>query len=201
MLNKRALKSGFFLGLIGTISIIFVIITQVDTSDKIENNQNQQLFKMFSFLLPNDVDLKGTSLTCHLITHKYIGHKMKAYSIYKDNKSLGYVMLFTTGKGYANPLILIAGLDKDKNINKLDVYISKETPGIGDKVTRKKSHFLDQLNEIKLSDHKVFDVKKYGGDFDGITGATITSRAIIHAAGDLLDNVKQIDFDSFPKCK
>ena len=41
----------------------------------------------------------------------------------------------------------------------------------------------------------------FGGDFDFITGSTVTSRATVIATRDALKTLNEIDLDSLPKCK
>jgi len=83
--------------------------------------------------------------------------------------------------GYSGEIKTIVGIDQEEKILGVRVITHKETPGLGDYIEIGKSQwiknfdlkFLDKISEKKWA------VKKDGGDFDYISGATITPRAII----------------------
>jgi electron transport complex protein RnfG len=61
-------------------------------------------------------------------------------------------------------------------INGIEILSHLETPGLGAKIREAK--FKDRFENRNLS-NTAWAVKKDGGDIDGITGATISSRAVI----------------------
>ena len=95
---------------------------------------------------------------------------------------------------------MIAGFTPDKKVYKADIYFSQETPGLGDKVDRDHGNFLDQLSGHSLLSAN-WDVKKNGGDFDFITGSTVTSRATVIATSQALKELNSFDIRSLKKCK
>ena len=117
----------------------------------------------------------------------------------KSGKILGYIGTYSTSRGYSNPLILIAGLDTTGRLTKVDISFTRETPGIGDKVERKRGNYLDQFDGKGLYDAN-WDVKKFNGDFDYFTGATVTSRAVVLATRDFLEVMMGTDLEQLPNC-
>ena len=137
---------------------------------------------------------------CKLISHRLIGHNMRAYIVRnEEDQILGFISSYSTSRGYSNPLILIGGINPQGQISKIDVQLSRETPGIGDKVERRRGNFLDQFDGQNLHSIK-WDVKKFGGDFDYITGATVTSRALVLATRDFLEVMATTDLTTLPDC-
>ena len=197
----RAIVAGFTLAFIAALCVFFILNAQRNTSEQISANQNTRMMQVINDLLPQETLTGDTVNVCKLFSHEKIGKNMPFFTITdKNNKPLGYIATFSTSRGYSNPLILIAGLTADLKIYKVDIQISKETPGIGDKVDRNHGNFLDQFNHQDL--HSInWEVKKFGGDFDYITGATVTSRAIVLASRDLLEAVNETDLSSLPLCK
>ena len=197
----RAAAAGFTLAFIAALCVFFILSAQRNTSEKITTNQNDRMMQVINDLLPSET-LSGDTITvCKLFSHKKIGKNMPFFAITdKNNRPLGYIATYSTSRGYSNPLILIAGLTSDLKIYKVDIQISKETPGIGDKVDRKHGNFLKQFDNQALQSIN-WEVKKFGGDFDYITGATVTSRAIVLASRDLLEAVNETDLSSLPLCK
>ena len=68
------------------------------------------------------------------------------------------------------------------------VIAHKETPGLGDAIERKKSSWIDIFNGRSLQSPGAarWKVRKDGGEFDQLSGATISPRAIIKAVRGLL---------------
>jgi len=60
----------------------------------------------------------------------------------------------------------------------LEILNHAETPGLGDKITHDEFKGQFKGKTLESSDWRV---KKDGGDFDQITGATISPRAVVKA--------------------
>lgn len=83
-------------------------------------------------------------------------------------------------KGYGGLIEVLVGLKPDGTIHSLQVLSAdKETPGLGSKIEAPK--FCDQYNGKSASDTSWAKVTKDGGQIQGITGATISSRAMTEA--------------------
>lgn len=195
----RALLSGLTLACIGTICIILVLYAKDSTKDTIASIQNQKISQKFESLLPYDATRTDIEFKCYIISDKLIGQNMRLYTANKKDETLGYIMTYATSRGYSNPLILISGFDKNKNVYRTDIQFSLETPGLGDKVDRAHGNFLDMLNGKNL-ENSTWDVKKFGGDFDYITGSTVTSRAIVLATSDALKVLNKTDIVKLKIC-
>lgn len=201
----HSILAGFILALIAALCTLGVLFVQHDTQSAINHHREQQEQELIRSLLPEVMNQAAThgqevTFTCKLISHPLVGRNMHAYIVRNSQQQvLGYIASYSTARGYANPLILIGGLDPQGKLSKIDVQISHETPGIGDRVERKRGNFLDQFDGKSLTDSN-WDVKKFGGDFDYITGATVTSRAIVLATHDLLTLMQHTDWNRLPDC-
>ena len=78
----------------------------------------------------------------------------------------------------------MVGFTGDGKLNGIDVLSQKETPGLGAKVDTEA--FTRQFRGLSLADTK-WAVDKDGGDIDGITAATISSRAVVDAIQKAID--------------
>lgn len=89
----------------------------------------------------------------------------------------------TSVPGYAGPIVLVMGVDRDGSILGVRVVSHAETPGLGDKIETAKSDWLLSFNGRSLSntESEGWAVKKDGGEFDQFTGATITPRRAVTA--------------------
>ncbi len=198
---SRALLSGLSLAVESCACVGLIMYASDSTKDIRENNQNSGLKAKINQLLPEDAKGPGIKYTCYAISKsKNIGHNQKLYVASKDLEIKGYVLTYSTSLGYSDPLVMIGGFTPDRKVYKTDIYFSQETPGLGDKVDRDHGDFLDQLSGRSLSDAN-WDVKKNGGDFDFITGSTVTSRATVIATSKALKELEDIDLSRLKKCK
>jgi Na+-translocating ferredoxin:NAD+ oxidoreductase subunit G len=90
--------------------------------------------------------------------------------------------------GYSGDIKLLIAIKYDGEISGVRVLTHKETPGLGDYIDIAKDDWIklfDNESLTKTSDKKLADdrwkVKKDGGQFDYMAGATITPRAVVKA--------------------
>jgi electron transport complex protein RnfG len=81
-------------------------------------------------------------------------------------------------EGYGGEIVIMVGVDPQGTVTGVEILRHSETPGLGDKITQPwfKAMFVG-----KQLDNADWRVKKDGGDFDQITGATISPRAVVGA--------------------
>ena len=199
-LRFRPLLAGLALAFVTALCLVLILQVEGETKAKIEHNQQQKLTAIMDNLLPKDILQNKDSFECYLLSHKKIGSNMTLYVAKKNNEPLGYILRYSTSRGYSNPLIFIASFSHDFKVYKVDIQLSRETPGIGDKIDRKHGDYLDQFYG-KNVDNANWDVKKFGGDFDYITGATITSRSVVLATKDALEVLSTTDLNTLEKRK
>lgn len=82
--------------------------------------------------------------------------------------------------GFSGEIKVMVGFLPDGTINDVAVLEHEETPGLGDKMERKKSEWSLQFQGKDPGDFRLM-VKKDGGDVDAITASTISSRAFCDA--------------------
>ncbi|MBE9510916.1 MAG: RnfABCDGE type electron transport complex subunit G [Bacteroidetes bacterium] len=102
------------------------------------------------------------------------------YPAREDNKLVGTAIETFTNKGFSGNIKLMVGILPDGSINDIVVLEHKETPGLGDKMSKDKSDFSLQFQGINPENFNM-NVKKDGGDVDAITASTISSRAYCDA--------------------
>lgn len=80
--------------------------------------------------------------------------------------------------GYSGDIAVMVGVRPDGALTGVEILRHAETPGLGDKI--EEEWFLQQFpgKTLKNADWRV---KKDGGEFDEITGATISPRAVVGA--------------------
>ena len=90
----------------------------------------------------------------------------------------GIAFPVTAPDGYSGNINMMVGVDAGGTVVGLEILNHAETPGLGDKITHDEFKGQFKGKALEGSDWRV---KKDGGDFDQITGATISPRAIVKA--------------------
>jgi electron transport complex protein RnfG len=85
--------------------------------------------------------------------------------------------------GYSGKIDMIVAIRADASIAGVRVVSHKETPGLGDYIDHTKNPWIEAFDGTSSQRYKDTDwqVKKDGGQFDYMAGATITPRAVIKA--------------------
>ena len=123
------------------------------------------------------------------------GKKLKS-NIYKAlSKTGGCVgwVFNASGPGFADKIELVVAVDKDfERITGFDCLLSNETPGFGDQIKLPcwRSQFAGApAEELQLV--KTGDIKKIDSEIVAITGATVSSEAVVEIINNSLGQVKE----------
>ena len=98
--------------------------------------------------------------------------------------TVGYAISATSAEGYSGNVTLYVGISVDGKVNSISFTELNETPGKG--MLCDEPAFKDQFNGRQV---KSFTLNSGSGSekIDGITGATVTSRAVVNAVNAALD--------------
>lgn len=108
------------------------------------------------------------------------GDSIYLYTARQGEEILGTAVETFTNMGFSGEIKLMVGFAPDGTIIDIAVIKHAETPGLGDKMEKRKSDFSVQFMG-KHPDTFNLAVKKDRGDVDAITASTITSRAYCDA--------------------
>jgi len=183
---------------IGMICALLIVLTYEGTRDRIEKNRAEALEQAIFKVLPGITRTAPYLATAEgkflPATADNAKEGKLVYAGYNAEGDLAGIALTASGQGYADIIRVLYGYDPAQQaIVGLYVLESKETPGLGDKI-EKDLAFMENFRalDVTLEDdltqlkNRVVPVKhgnkEHPWEIDGITGATISSRAI----GDLL---------------
>jgi electron transport complex protein RnfG len=96
----------------------------------------------------------------------------------KDGGLSGVAFRVVAPDGYGGPIEMMVGVDPSGHVTGVEILSNSETPGLGSRI--KEGWFSRQFVGKGL-DNADWRVKKDGGRFDQITGATISPRAVVKA--------------------
>lgn len=110
------------------------------------------------------------------------------YEGYKEGKLVGYA-IYAAGKGYVGDINMLVGINSDGEISGVEVLSQQETPGLGARCIEvkrgeKRPWFFKQFKGRSASELSLKDVEV-------ITGATITTDAIIKAIKEEVESFLQ----------
>ena len=188
---------------IGIMCALFIVLTFEGTSSQIKINKQIALEKAIFKVLPGITKKKNFILNANdefeLINNQEDVEQI-VYAGYDEQDNLAGIAIEASGMGFADVIRILYGYDlKTQTIIGFHVLESKETPGLGDKI-EKDDIFLANFEALDVSLTEDFTMLKnrvvpvkFGNktsswEVDGITGATISSRAI----GNILGNSTSI---------
>ncbi len=178
---------------IGIICALLIVLTFQGTKPRIDRLKAEALEKAIFEVVPGISETK-TFVQQNDGSFSAIDQAdvsaVNVYGGYDETGNLKGIAIEASGQGYADIIRILYGYDPEtEEIIGFYVLESKETPGLGDKINKDPS-FLANFNELDVTlnaqkdglEHDVITVKNgtktQPWEIDGITGATISSRAI-----------------------
>ncbi|MEW6312850.1 MAG: electron transport complex subunit RsxG [Pseudomonadota bacterium] len=107
-----------------------------------------------------------------------------AYRARRNGKPAAVVLEAIAPDGYSGKIKLLVAIRADGAVSGVRVVAHKETPGLGDYIEVARSAWIRHFDGKTLAsetDEGAWRVKKDGGQFDYMAGATITPRAVVKA--------------------
>ena len=195
-LIRKMIISSIVLGLFAVIGTTMVAFTFEQTKEKIAENQKQATLKSLHQLIPpNQHDNDLFTDTLDVTNLELLGSKnaVTLYRARKNKKPVAAILTAVAPDGYTGKITLLVAINYSGNLAGVRVVKHKETPGLGDAIEIEKSNWITQFDKKSLSNppKKQWKVKRDGGEFDQLTGATITPRAIVKAVHKALLFYKQ----------
>jgi electron transport complex protein RnfG len=183
---KHAVKTAITLvafAFVGTAMLAYVFDI---TRAPIEASEKEARLALFKEILPESTynnDLLKDSI--EIAPNELLGNRQSSVAnIAKlNNKTAGVILEAIAHDGYAGDIKLLVAIRADGSISGVRVLAHKETPGLGDYIDIARSNWIKLFNDESVNRTPVeqWHVKKDGGKFDYMVGATITPRAVVKA--------------------
>ena len=195
-LFKNALRTAAIMlafAFIGTLLLASVFDV---TRAPIEASEKAARLSLFKEILPAenyDNDLLASQVT--IAPNALLGNRLPSIANVAKQKqqTAGVILEAIAHDGYSGDIKLLIAIRADGSISGVRVLAHKETPGLGDYID------IAHGNWIKLFDNESLEktaaekwqVKKDGGQYDYMVGATITPRAVVKAVKQALQFYQQ----------
>lgn len=169
-----------------TLATVVLASTYFLTRDSIAKSIENEKFKLIAEVVPPSLfDNAIVQDTIEVPASKLLGTSdtTVAYRARIQGEATAVVLQPVAPDGYSGKIFLIVAIRSNGEVSGVRVVAHKETPGLGDYIELPKSPWIkgfDGQSHAKRND-AAWKVKKDGGQFDYVAGATITPRAIVKA--------------------
>ena len=184
-------KRGITLAAIAAICTTLVAATYQVTAARIVANEQSWLENSLKPAL-GDLDYDGSITAAKLVLeppHGLPGDDAAIiYRAYSGGAPVAALFAVTARGGYAGPIRVLVGIDAGSAITGVRILEHRETPGLGDGIDESRSDWVQQFDGRSLGDPALagWHLEVDGGDFDQLTGASVTPRAVIKAIRETL---------------
>lgn len=156
------------------------------TRERIENNELEQRLRALRQVLPADAYDNEPHLDVVMVADPELlgsAQLLPAYRARSADQPVAVVLTAVAPNGYAGEIRLLIGIGVDGRVVAVRVTSHSETPGLGDRIEAGKSNWIDSFSSMQTENplDKDWVLKKDGGMFDHMTGATITSHSVVTA--------------------
>jgi electron transport complex protein RnfG len=188
---NAVLKSGITLATIGAVCAALVATTYSLTRERIADNEKAWLEQSLTPALAG-LEFEGSVSESMLVIpapHDLPGQDdVIVYRVFAEEQPLAALFAVTARDGYAGPIRVLVGIEYDGTVTGVRILEHRETPGLGDRIVSSRSDWVFQFDGHSLGSPGVdaWFIKSDGGQFDQLTGASVTPRAVITAIRETL---------------
>lgn len=183
---RNMLISAILLGLFAISGTGIVAYTFDKTKQRIAENERAMIVKSLHALITpkeHDNDLYNDLIQ---VTHNSLLGTDEPVNVYRarmQNKPVAAILNSVAPDGYSGSIHLLVAIRYNGSLAGVRVVKHRETPGLGDSIDIERSDWILGFNGKSLNnpEEKAWRVKRDGGAFDQLTGATITPRAVVKA--------------------
>lgn len=192
MADVSIIRSGLTLTVIAAICTALVALTYSATRERIDANERAWLEQSLTPALSGlffDSAVTESPITIPA-PHELPGSQDAViYRVYSASEPVAALFVVSARDGYSGAIRLLVGVDVNGVVTGVHVLAHRETPGLGDQIERTKSDWLDGFDGKSLGAPAAqgWKISRDGGEFDQLTGASVTSRAVVKAVRQTLE--------------
>jgi len=191
MSDQSIIKTGLTLAVIAAICTALVALTFQATRERIAANEKALLEQSLQPALAGTFYDSGVSESRLVLQppHGLPGNDPAViYRVFAEGKPVAALFAVTARDGFSGPIRILVGIGVDGMVTGVRILQHRETPGLGDKIESARSDWVFQFDGRSMGDPVAtgWAIEIDGGEFDQLTGASVTPRAIIKAIRDTL---------------
>ncbi|HEU4616459.1 MAG TPA: electron transport complex subunit RsxG [Gammaproteobacteria bacterium] len=191
MRKGSALKTLVLVAVVATGAAFIVTASHEFSKDRIAANERARVLASLETVLDPRLRRRGLVPTRITATDPDLLGSDKPIDVFvvtEGGRPEAAILASVAPDGYNGPIHLLVGLSAGGTVTGVRVLSHSETPGLGDRIESGKSSWIEQFDGKSLASPPVekWAVRKDGGDFDALTGATVTPRAVVKAVKNTL---------------
>ncbi len=191
LLVRNMAISAILLGLFAIAGTGLVAFTFDETKQQIAANERQAIIKnLHELIKPAEHDNDLYTDIIQVSDEALLGTKepVNVYRARMQQQPVAAILNTVAPDGYSGNIYLLVAIRYDGSLAGVRAVKHRETPGLGDGIDIERSDWILGFNGKSLTNPPPQDwrVKRDGGPFDQLTGATITPRAIVKAVKNTL---------------
>jgi electron transport complex protein RnfG len=189
--GPRIWSSALILAALAAICTALVAVTHRTAAPRIAANEQAYLEQSLAPVLAGlsyDGKLSESTLVIPL-PHTLPGEApVSVYRVFANEQPVAALFVVSARDGFTGPIKLLVGVAASGVLTGVRVLEHRETPGLGDLIESSRSDWILQFSGRSLGDPEVsrWAIRRDGGDFDQLTGASITPRAVVKAIKETL---------------
>jgi len=190
-LPRRMLVAAAVLAAFAVAGALLVASTWQATAERIAANERAFLLRSLEDVLPEGAHDNALAEDMIEVTDPELlgtGAPVAVYRARREGEAVAVVMSPVAPDGYSGPIRLLVGILADGTVSGVRVVAHRETPGLGDKIEAERSDWILDFSGTRLGapPEAEWAVRRDGGAFDQLTGATVTPRAVVKAVKNAL---------------
>lgn len=192
MLTQAILRNSIGLGLFAIFTAGLIAVSHTATRDRAAANAEAYAARTLYELVPDslfdrpieelDFALRDNNAVAG-VDALHLRNDRPGFRAISNNSVNAVVLPVTAPNGYTGDIDLLVAIDRAGELLGVRVVAHQETPGLGDAIEADRSDWILQFDgrSLAMPAPEQWQVRKDGGDFDQLTGATITPRAVVAA--------------------
>ena len=194
--RARILRAALTLAAAVAVAVVLLTLVQNATRDRVAATERARRAAAFDRVLGGaryDNDLLADRIEVRDPELLGTDASVPVYRARLQGRPVAAVLETVAPHGYSGSIRLLVAVASDGRLLGVRVLVHHETPGLGDAIEERRSNWIHSFDGRALGNPPLsrWKVRKDGGDFDQLTGATVTPRAVVAAVRNALVYVER----------
>lgn len=178
-------RGALTLALVGALGLGGLLALRALTAERIAEQQRAATLRALAVLLPPGFDNDPDADRIAVVAPAWLGSEdpLVVRRARQDGRVEALLLEAVAPDGYNGDIRLLVGVDARGEVIGVRVVEHRETPGLGDPIEIERGPWITGFDGRSLRDPAAdaWRVRRDGGAFDQLAGATITPRAVVGA--------------------
>jgi electron transport complex protein RnfG len=178
-------RGALTLAVVGALGLGGLLVMRALTAERIAEQQRASTLRALAVLLPKEYDNDPQADRIDVVAPAWLGSEdaLAVRRARNGGRVQALLLEAVAPDGYNGDIRLLVGVDAEGRVIGVRVVEHRETPGLGDPIEIARGPWITGFDGRSLRDPAAdaWRVRRDGGAFDQLAGATITPRAVVGA--------------------